>query len=49
LQKILEKDNFAGKFLITKKNVRLCTMAIEKKVKKMLSKVKVDKKCAHKV
>jgi hypothetical protein len=40
----LEKDNFANKSTIAKENVRLCTITIEKKMKKMLCKVKIDKK-----
>jgi hypothetical protein len=39
----LEKDNFAGKSTITKENARLCTIIVAK-MKKILCKVKIDKK-----
>jgi hypothetical protein len=32
----LEKDNFVGKFTISKENVRLCTIIVEKNEKNVM-------------
>jgi hypothetical protein len=46
----LEKDNFVGKSITTKENVRLYTITFEKNSEKnvKICKVKSENNCAHK-